>query len=78
MSPALVRAQEMMQCPMGQLPWMAVEFARYTCNKVGMCGEVLLTCWAVYAQIVEKLPCGDDLYQAREEDKEWFSAKKIA
>lgn len=72
---ALVRAREMMQCPMGRLPQPAVEFAKYTCAKVGVCSEVLLTCWAIYAQIVEGLPCDDELYKAQAEDKEWFAAR---
>ena len=74
MSPAMIRAQEMMGIPMGKLPPLAIEFAKHTCRRVGMCGEVLLTCWAVYAQLVEGLKCDDDFYSIRQEDKEWFAA----
>jgi len=69
---ALERAMEMMQQPMAQLPPLALAFAKYTCNRIGMCGEVLLTCWAVYAQEIENLPCEDDLYLTRDDDRQWF------
>jgi hypothetical protein len=32
----------------------------------------MLTAFAAYAQCVEKLPCKDRLYKAREEDYIWF------
>ncbi len=76
MKTAMERAQEMMLIPMGQLPPLALEFAKYTCNRIGMCGEVLLTCWSVYAQLVEKLKCDNSLYIARDEDKEWFDVHR--
>lgn len=77
MSPAMKRAQEMMTIPMRKLPPLALEFAEYTCKQVGMCSEVLLTCWAVYAQLVEGLECDDSLYLARTEDKAWFDAHTV-
>ena len=66
------RGLEMMLVPMGQLPPLALAFAKKMCNEVGMCSETLLTAWTVYAQCVEGLPCTDSLYQAREQDKAWF------
>jgi hypothetical protein len=59
---ALQRASEMMRIPMKDLPEIAIEYAKHLCNRVGMCMEALYTAWAVYAQIVEKLPCDDFLY----------------
>ena len=69
------RGQQMMGIPINQLPLIAREFAKKKCMEVGMCMEVLLTAWIVYAQCVENLPCEDDLYMARPEDKEWFRTR---
>ena len=66
------RGTEMMQIPMGQLPYMAVMFSKHLCSQVGGCMEVMLTAYIVYAQCVEKLECTDDLYKVREEHKDWF------
>lgn len=66
------RGMEMMLIPMNQLPPLALKFGRHLCKQVGMCGEVLLTAWTVYAQCVEGLECKDALYQARPVDIEWF------
>ena len=66
------RGMEMMSIPFKDLPPLAVDFAHHLCKKVGMCGEVLLTAWTVYAQCVEGLECMDDLYRVREPDAEWF------
>lgn len=63
---------EMMTRPMKNLPPLALEFAKHLCAQVGMCAEVLLTAWCVYAQCILRLPCSDSLYQARPEDVEWF------
>lgn len=71
-SPAVTRAVEMMAIPIKDLPPLAVEFAKLLCAKVGMCGEVLLTAWAAYAQAVEGLECDDDLYQISAQDLAWF------
>lgn len=64
---ALQRASEMMRMPMKDLPEVAVEYAKHLASRVGLCGEVLYTAWAVYAQMVEKLPCDDSLYTPRED-----------
>lgn len=69
------RGMEMMSIPMDELPPLALAFAKKLCSEVGMCGEVLLTAWTVYAQCVENLPCTDDLYKARDKDKAWFAAQ---
>jgi hypothetical protein len=70
---AVKRGTEMMHVPMNQLPPLAVEFAKKLCREVGGCMEVLLTAYVVYAQLVEGLPCDDDLYTARDVDKAWFA-----
>lgn len=72
---AMQRAQEMMLVPRKDLPPLATEFAQYLCGQVGMCGEVFLTSYAVYAQIVEKKVCRDDLYWPDREALEWFAGR---
>lgn len=67
------RGIEMMHIPIKDLPKLAREFANHLCKLLGGCGEVLLTAWTVYAQVVEGLTCSDSLYMAREEDKQWFA-----
>lgn len=74
-STAEERGMQMMTIPMGQLPELASEFAKKLCDEAGMCMEVLLTAWTVYAQCVEGFPCEDELYKARPEDVEWFNAR---
>lgn len=75
-STAEERGMEMMLIPMKDLPPLAKEFAEHLCRQVGMCMEVLLTAWTVYAQCVEELPCGDELYIARPQDREWFATRQ--
>ncbi len=72
MKTAVERACEMMLIPIRDLPPLAYKFARKLMSEVGMCGETYLTAYAVYAQCIEKLPCDDNLYQARPCDIEWF------
>ena len=72
---AVERGSEMMTIPIGQLPPLAVEFAKSLCKEFGGCGEVLMTAWCVYAQCVEGLPCDDDLYLSRPVDVQWFKER---
>lgn len=67
------RGHEMMLYPIRDLPHLAIAFAKVLCQEFGMCGETLLTAWTIYAQMVEGLPCEDDLYKPRDEDLLWFS-----
>ena len=69
---AVSKGQEMMNMPMIQLPPLAVDYAIHLCSRVDMCMEVLLTGWCVYCQIVEKLPCTDDLYLPDNDAIQWF------
>jgi hypothetical protein len=69
------RGGEMMLIPMGKLPPLALEFGKKLWKEFGMCSEVLLTAWTVYAQCVEGLECCDDLYLARPGDIAWFKEK---
>lgn len=74
--PALVRGMEMLKIPMGQLPEPALLYAAYLNSKVGLCLEVLLTAWTTYAQIVEGLPCEDELYKVDDDIKaDWEYAQ---
>lgn len=70
------RGMEMMTIKMGELPPLAKEFAEHLCREAGgMCMEVLLTAYTVYAQCREGLHCTDDLYRARPCDVEWFKSR---
>lgn len=64
-NPAVDRGIFMLtKIPMRELPREAKIFAGYMCSKYGMCGEVLLTAYCYYAQIVEGLTCDDVAYLA--------------
>lgn len=75
MKTAEQRGMEMMNSPMASLPPLAVEFCNHLASDVGMCMEVMLTAWTVYAQLAEGLICSDDLYRARKKDIDWFFAR---
>lgn len=70
------RGAEMMWIKMSELPKLAVDFAKKLTREVGMCSEVLLTAWTVYAQCVEGLECTDSLYLARPQDRAWFEEQR--
>lgn len=69
---AVDRGWQMMETPMKDLPDLANQFRNHLVRQVGLCMEVCLTAYAVYAQCVEGLECKDDLYAARLEDRQWF------
>lgn len=66
-SPAIKRGIQMMGLPVHQIPTPAILYAAYLCKKYGMCGEVFLSAYCVYAQIGEGLVCDDPLYGITEE-----------
>ena len=70
------RGMELLHTEMGNVPNIALEYVRYLSNKVGMCMEVMLTAFTIYAQCVENLPCSSSLYLVSEEDNLWFEDKK--
>ena len=70
------RGMNMMYIPLGEIPSIAMKFYKHLESTMGMCGEVYLTAWTVYAQCVEGLECTDDLYKARPQDIEWFKMNK--
>lgn len=70
------RGVELLHAKGRDLPPLAVEFAMVLGRQVGVCLEVVLTAYTVYAQEVEKLPCTDTLYLSRPQDKEWFASKQ--
>lgn len=72
---ALGRGQEMMHTKMGQLPSLALEHLEYLSKQIGMCMEVCLTVYTVYAQIVEGLECDDELYIPDQDAINWYSKK---
>ena len=58
--PAIKRAVEMMKLPTSEIPTSAMLYTAYLCRKYGMCGEMFMTAYAVYAQIVEGLSMGEE------------------
>ena len=76
MKTAEERGMEMMGIKMNELPNLAYKFFQHLSSEVGVCGEVYLTAWIVYAQEVEGLECTDSLYKSRPIDKEWFKNEK--
>ena len=77
MSECMDKAVKMMGAPMTELPKPAVAYARYLCDKYGMCGEVFLTAWAHYLQAVEGLDEDDSLYQIDDVGAEFFRTVQI-
>lgn len=73
---AMDRAYEMFTTPMNKLPPLAIKFLQYQVSKLMYCGEVALTSFAIYAQIVEGLECDNKLYKADEEDRKWFRERE--
>ena len=74
---AVRRGMELLVAPMNQVPPLAIEFARKLAREAGgMCGEVFLTAYSVYAQCVEGRECDDTLYMARPQDRQWFAAAR--
>lgn len=70
---AVARATELLETPYSELPPLAREYRDKNCSELGVCLEVIMTSFAAYAQAVEGLPCGDDLYKIRPQDAEWFA-----
>lgn len=73
---AVQRACEMFNVPGNQVSQLAREYANALCRKYGGCSEVIITAFAHYAQIEEKLPCRDSLYSANSEDRQFFEEIK--
>jgi hypothetical protein len=67
------RAVELMSVPAKDLPPIALAFRNQLCSELGMCMEVCLTAFAVYANLVEGLECDDAAYAPRGVDVEWFA-----
>jgi hypothetical protein len=62
------------EVPGRDVPPLAIEYANHLAHQFGVCGELVLTAMAHYAQCVEGLPCGDGLYRADEDARKWFAA----
>lgn len=60
---AVEKAGEMMMLPMNQLPELAIDFLEFLSARVGFCGEVCLTAYAAYNQMVLNMKCDDELYK---------------
>jgi len=74
---AVKRAGKMFLMPMNKLPESALDYAQFLSEKYGMCGEVLLTAFAHYAQSVEGLQCAiDSGYKIDDVGKAWFADRK--
>jgi hypothetical protein len=76
--PAIKRAMQLMQSPVNQVPIPAILYAAWMCNKYGMCGEVFMSAYCVYAQIAEGLSVEDDaLYGIDEKIRaEWDEVQR--
>jgi hypothetical protein len=76
--PAIRRAVELMKMPVSQIPIPAILYAAWLCNRYGMCGEVFMTAYCVYAQIAEGLSVEDDaLYSINETIRaEWDEVQR--
>lgn len=69
---ALERGQEMMNMKMNHIPVVARDHLEYISRQIGMCMEVCLTVYTIYAQIVEDLPCDDELYIPDNDAISWY------
>lgn len=72
---AVGRGIELLSVPRLQLPPLALAFRDQLAAEVGLCLEVCLTAFVVYAQLVENLPNDDELYRPREVDRAWFASQ---
>ncbi len=70
------RGMEMMLVPMGKLPPLALAYAQELCRQVGQSGDVLITAWTVYAQLIEELDCADEAYKPTPDARIWFARNK--
>ena len=69
------QAQEWMNSKMGDVPEMARRYLKYRAEESGFCGEVMMTAWAHYAELVLGLPRGSDAaYWADGQAQIWFMA----
>ncbi len=69
----------MMQTPMALLPPLAKDYVEFVSKKIGICGEVFLTCWSHYAELVEGLePSPDKAYRADGEAFMFFRDKHVS
>jgi len=59
---AVERARQMLYIPASKLPPAALALRDKMWRELGMCIEVCLTAFICYAQVIEGLPCDDELY----------------
>lgn len=69
---AVTRACGMFDTRPSLLPPLAIEYCRYLCHNYGGCGEVCITAYAHYCQIVDGMPCKDTLYMPDTMAIAWF------
>jgi hypothetical protein len=72
---AVKRAMYLMQVAIKDLPPPAIAIRNHLARMVGMCMEVCITAFAAYAQVVEGLPCTDDLYIVQTPEEEFLKAE---
>ncbi|MGZ8924353.1 MAG: hypothetical protein ACXW2E_00585 [Nitrososphaeraceae archaeon] len=70
------RGLELFNTSYMDIPSLAIGFLDLTIQKLGICAETHLTSFIKYAQCIEQLECTNPLYQATEEDKQWFEVNK--
>jgi hypothetical protein len=74
---ALARGMELMEVKGSELPPLALDYRQVLCRRVGMSMEVCLTAFVAYAQMVERLPCADSMYdiQSYPDGMAWWKKK---
>lgn len=57
---AFDRGMQLFKSNFAEIPILAIRYARELSNQVGMCGEVMLTAFCMYAEVEEGLPPSPD------------------
>ena len=74
---AIERAQDLFtNYRMSQLPPMAYDYMRHLARQIGACGEVMLTAYAAYAELVEGCEPADAEYAANADAIAWFNGRR--
>lgn len=62
----------MMSHKMSHISPIAIEYLQFMSKKYGFCGEVMITAFAHYCQVVLGLPCDNPDYRCNNEAINWF------
>lgn len=67
------RAAELAHTPADQVPQLANDFYQHRARTIGVCMEVCIWAFTIYAHLVEGLECTQ--YEPSDEDRKWFAAR---